>query len=79
MTARPHGDPRATLRAGLPDRYLTSEELAALFSVPVESVREWRKRRTGPPYIRAGKYVRYDPAAVHRWVQHQTAIDNEAA
>ncbi|MFE4800103.1 helix-turn-helix transcriptional regulator [Streptomyces sp. NPDC056708] len=56
-----------TLRAGLPDRYLTPEDIAALFSVPLETVYAWRKKRTGPPGFRIGKYVRYDPVAVRAW------------
>ncbi|MEV8204307.1 helix-turn-helix transcriptional regulator [Streptomyces sp. NPDC079189] len=67
----------ATLRAGLPDRYLTPEDIAALFSVPLETVYAWRKKRTGPPGFRIGKHLRYDPAAVRAWTanlaEHQAA------
>jgi len=65
-------DPRATLRAGLPDRYLTPDDIAELFGVPLETVYAWRKKRTGPPGFRVGKHVRYDPEAVHAWVAQQT-------
>jgi excisionase family DNA binding protein len=64
-------DPRATLRAGLPDRYLTPDDLCALLSVPLETVYAWRKKRTGPPGFRVGKHLRYDPAAVRAWVNEQ--------
>ncbi|MBY8876796.1 helix-turn-helix transcriptional regulator [Actinacidiphila acidipaludis] len=64
-------DPRATLRGGLPDRYLTPEDIANLFSVPLETVYAWRKKRTGPPGFRVGKHVRYDPAAVRAWTDEQ--------
>ncbi|PVE10705.1 helix-turn-helix transcriptional regulator [Streptomyces scopuliridis] len=57
-----------TLRAGLPDRYLTPDDIAAMFGVPLETVYQWRKKRTGPPGFRIGKHVRYDPAAVRVWV-----------
>ncbi|WP_326768124.1 helix-turn-helix domain-containing protein [Streptomyces sp. NBC_01591] len=68
-TRAPATDPRTTLRAGLPDRYLTPEDLAAMFSLPsVETVYAWRKKRIGPPAIRIGKHLRYDPAAVREWV-----------
>jgi predicted DNA-binding transcriptional regulator AlpA len=67
--------PVETLRAGLPDRYLTPEDIAAMFSVPIETVYRWRKQRTGPPGFRAGRHVRYDPAAVRAWVQQQEAHD----
>lgn len=68
-------DPRATLRRGLPDRYLTPEDIAELFDVPLETVYQWRKKRTGPPGFRVGKHVRYDPAAVHTWIAEQMQAD----
>jgi predicted DNA-binding transcriptional regulator AlpA len=69
----PTTDPRTTLRSGLPDRYLTPDDIAELFSVPLETVYAWRKKRTGPPGFRVGKYVRYDPAAVRAWAAKQAA------
>ncbi|MEU7638769.1 helix-turn-helix domain-containing protein [Streptomyces sp. NPDC039016] len=69
----------ATLRGGLPDRYLTPEDLVELFSLESkETVYEWRKKRTGPPGFRVGKHIRYDPAVVHAWAQERMA-DDEAA
>ncbi|MGW6746453.1 helix-turn-helix transcriptional regulator [Streptomyces sp. NPDC055025] len=64
-----------TLRAGLPDRYLTPDDIATMFSVPLETVYQWRKKRTGPPGFRVGKYIRYDPAAVRAWAQERMAED----
>ncbi|URN16123.1 MULTISPECIES: helix-turn-helix domain-containing protein [Streptomyces] len=71
-------DPRTTLRAGLPDRYLTPEDIAEMFSVPIETVYHWRKQRTGPPGFRVGRHVRYDPAAVRTWVTRQSQTDRAA-
>ncbi|MFJ6247759.1 MULTISPECIES: helix-turn-helix domain-containing protein [unclassified Streptomyces] len=67
-----------TLRAGLPDRYLTPEDIAELFDVPLETVYHWRKKRTGPPGFRVGRHVRYDPAAVRTWVTQQSEFDAAA-
>ncbi|WP_411113363.1 helix-turn-helix transcriptional regulator [Streptomyces sp. 029-5] len=67
-----------TLRAGLPDRYLTPDDIATMFGVPLETVYQWRKKRTGPPGFRIGKHVRYDPAAVRAWVNDRMA-ETEAA
>ncbi|MFV5996066.1 helix-turn-helix transcriptional regulator [Streptomyces sp. NPDC056231] len=67
----------ATLRAGLPDRCLTPEDIAALFSVPLETVYAWRKKRTGPPGFRIGKHLRYDPGAVRAWAD--SLIETDAA
>ncbi|MFF3553463.1 helix-turn-helix domain-containing protein [Streptomyces tsukubensis] len=72
-TTHPPADPRTTLRSGLPDRYLTPEDIAVLFRVPLETVYQWRKKRSGPPGFRIGKHLRYDPTAVHDWVTHQSS------
>ncbi|MET8600072.1 helix-turn-helix transcriptional regulator [Streptomyces althioticus] len=72
-------DPRAILRGGLPDRYLTPEDLVTMFSLPsVETVYQWRRKRIGPPGFRVGRYLRYDPAAVRAWVTDQGAFDDAA-
>lgn len=71
-------DPRATLRAGLPDRYLTPEDLVALFALEsVETLYTWRKKRIGPPGFRVGRHVRYDPAAVRAWVDSRSDHDDD--
>ncbi|MFJ2816221.1 helix-turn-helix transcriptional regulator [Streptomyces sp. NPDC087294] len=61
-------DPRATLRGGLPDRYLTPDDIAAMFEVSLETVYQWRRKRTGPPGFRIGKHVRYDPTDVYAYI-----------
>ncbi|TWV50244.1 helix-turn-helix domain-containing protein [Streptomyces misionensis] len=72
-------DPRATLRGGLPDRYLTPEDLVTMFSLPsVETVYAWRRKRIGPPGFRVGKHLRYDPATVRAWVNEQSALEDAA-
>ncbi|MFF4363684.1 helix-turn-helix domain-containing protein [Streptomyces sp. NPDC001604] len=76
---QPNTDPPAALRGGLPDRYLTPEDLVTMFSLPsVETVYQWRRKRIGPPGFRVGKHVRFDPAAVARWVAEQSALDDAA-
>ncbi|MGW2718422.1 helix-turn-helix domain-containing protein [Streptomyces sp. NPDC001492] len=72
-------DPRAALRGGLPDRYLTPDDIAAMFEVPLETVYQWRTKRTGPPGFRIGKHLRYDPADVHAYVTGRKDADRNAA
>jgi len=72
-------DPRATLRSGLPDRYLTPDDIAEIFDVPLETVYQWRKKRTGPPGFRIGKHLRYDPADVRAYVTQRKSGDRVAA
>lgn len=67
-------DPRATLRNGLPDRYLTPADLLELFGLDsAETLYTWRKTGTGPPGFRVGKHLRWDPAVVQAWVARQSA------
>lgn len=75
MTPPKTTDPRTILRAGLPDRYLTPEDLAALLTVPIETVYQWRRKHIGPPGFRVGKHLRFDPTAVRAWVDQQIAHD----
>jgi predicted DNA-binding transcriptional regulator AlpA len=72
-------DHRAILRGGLPDRYLTADDIAEIFEVPKETVYQWRKKRIGPPGFRIGKYIRYDPADVHAYVAERKSADQDAA
>jgi predicted DNA-binding transcriptional regulator AlpA len=62
----------ADSRPDLPDAYLTPADVAHRLRVPLETVYGWRKKRTGPPAFRVGKHLRYDPAALARWVTEQT-------
>ncbi|MFJ7075604.1 helix-turn-helix transcriptional regulator [Streptomyces sp. NPDC098781] len=72
-------DPRALLRGGLPDRYLTPEDLVTMFSLPsVETVYQWRRKRIGPTGFRVGRYLRFNPAAVQAWEAEQTALEDAA-
>jgi predicted DNA-binding transcriptional regulator AlpA len=72
-------DPRSTLRNGLPDRYLTPDDIAEMFEVPLETVYQWRKKRTGPPGFRIGKHLRYDPADIRAYVSERKSADQAAA
>ncbi|MFF7240455.1 helix-turn-helix domain-containing protein [Streptomyces collinus] len=72
-------DPAAILRNGLPDRYLTPDDIAKIFEVPKETVYQWRKKRIGPLGFRIGKYVRYDPADVRAYVAQRKSAGRDAA
>ncbi|MFJ3831442.1 helix-turn-helix transcriptional regulator [Streptomyces sp. NPDC090046] len=68
-------DPRAILRGGLPDRYLNPDDVAEILDVPVETLYQWRKKRTGPPGFRVGKHTRYDPVDLYDWIAEQKRKD----
>ncbi|MFJ9703263.1 helix-turn-helix domain-containing protein [Streptomyces fradiae] len=65
----------AALRT-LPARYLTPLDIAELLRVPVETVYQWRRKRTGPRGFRVGRHLRYDPVDVRAWVE---SLREEAA
>jgi predicted DNA-binding transcriptional regulator AlpA len=46
---------------------LTEEELAARYGVRPETARDWRKKRTGPKWFKAGQKVLYRESAVEAW------------
>jgi excisionase family DNA binding protein len=55
------------------DSFWTVTEVAAYLRVPVETLYAWRKRHYGPPAVRLGRHLRYDPADVRTWVKRQVA------
>lgn len=60
----------ATEPRSLPSRYLTPDDLVAMFDLPsVETVYQWRRKRTGPRGFQVGRHLRYDPADVQAWVE----------
>jgi excisionase family DNA binding protein len=56
----------------LPERYLTPAEVAEILGVPVETIYQWRYKRTGPPGFRVGRHLRFDPRVLQRWVDEQS-------
>ncbi|WP_035850652.1 helix-turn-helix transcriptional regulator [Kitasatospora azatica] len=69
----------ALLSDGLADPrlvVLTCEELADFLKLPsVETVYQWRRKRTGPEGFRAGRHVRYTLASVLAWMDSQARQD----
>jgi len=53
-------------------RILTAQELADMLQVSVETVYQWRRKRTGPPGFRAGRHLRFDLELVRGWVAEQS-------
>lgn len=47
--------------------YLTIDDLAERYRIPVQTVRYWRVRGNGPKAIRIGRFVRYHVDDVLAW------------
>jgi hypothetical protein len=55
------------------ERILTPAELAARYPrTTVKTVADWRYKKTGPPFFRAGKYVYYRLPDVLAWEATRT-------
>jgi excisionase family DNA binding protein len=55
------------------DRWLSRQELANRYGVPVKTPAEWATKGTGPPYARFGRHVRYRLSDVIAWENKQFA------
>lgn len=55
------------------DRLWTVDDVSAFLGVPVATLYQWRHRGDGPPGVRLGKHLRFDPARVREWVVAQAA------
>ena len=49
------------------DRWITRQELADRYGVPVKTPAEWASKGTGPPYAKFGRHVRYRISDVIAW------------
>lgn len=62
-----------------PNDYLLSErDVAAVLAVKPSAVESWRRKGTGPEWIRVGRLVRYRRSAVERYLAENT-VSPEAA
>lgn len=52
-------------------RYYTPAELAAYLQKSVYTLKTWRARQTGPPYLKVGGSVRYPKLEVEAWLMLQ--------
>ena len=64
----PTTDPQPTRDANAGDPILTVDQLAAYLQVSKKTIYTWQHRRTGPPFLRAGKHLRFRTSAVDRWL-----------
>jgi len=60
-------------------KLLTPEELSDMLQVPPRTLETWRYRGGGPPCVRVGRHVRYDPDAVRRWLTEQADTARRSA
>jgi predicted DNA-binding transcriptional regulator AlpA len=57
-----------------PVQLLSVEELAGMLQVPAKTVYQWRYLGEGPPSVRIGRYLRFDPRDVVSWLEDRKAM-----
>lgn len=50
---------------------MSEREVAGILRVTVQCLQKWRLEKKGPEYIKLGKRVRYDPAALERFIDER--------
>lgn len=60
------------------EKHLSVPELAERVGVPIATVHQWNSRRTGPKFMKIGKYVRYRLADVLAWENSRYADGADA-
>jgi len=53
----------------LPDRLWSHEETAAFLGVPEATLHFWNHKGIGPVSFKVGRYRRYDPDDIGRWLR----------
>ncbi len=58
----------ADLQTGLGDEFWTEEHTAKVLGKTPRTLRKWRERRCGPPYIKIGRDIMYRRASMFAWL-----------
>ena len=48
---------------------LTSEQVASLAGLSQETLAQWRSQKSGIPYLKIGRVVRFDPVEVQAYLE----------
>ncbi|HEY5222481.1 MAG TPA: helix-turn-helix domain-containing protein [Microbacteriaceae bacterium] len=51
--------------------FLTQGEVARLLGVPERTLEGWRLTKSGPPWLKLGRHVKYDRDDVLAWAREQ--------
>lgn len=53
---------------------MTQEELATMLDVTVDTLREWRRLKQGPDFVKTGKGVMYREIDVQDWLKRNVVL-----
>jgi hypothetical protein len=68
---RPLNASEAAMTGPLLGDYLSEEKFAAELGVSIRTLRNWRQRRSGPPFVTIGKKIVYGKTSGLAWLQSQ--------
>jgi DNA-binding transcriptional MerR regulator len=54
------------------DHLLTELQAASLLNLSVRTLQAWRARGAGPPFVKAGRAIRYRRRDLLRWLDNNT-------
>lgn len=66
-----------SLRSGM--GLLSQEDLAVLLNVKVQTLRQWRRLRRGPDFVKAQKSIYYRRSDVEKWLSMNVVPTNRTA
>ena len=61
------------------ERWITRQELADRYGLPVKTPAEWATKGTGPRYAKFGRHVRYRMSDVMSWERAQLTEDKRSS
>lgn len=56
------------------DEWLTTDELASELKIAADTIRDWRKKGTGPRAHKLGHAVRYARSDVEAWIEQSNSL-----
>jgi hypothetical protein len=61
------------------DRWISRQDLADRYGLPVKTPAEWASKGTGPRYAKFGRHVRYRMSDVMSWERAQLTEDKRSS
>lgn len=51
------------------EKLWSAKDVSEFLGVPVSTLHQWRYHGIGPDAFRVGRWLRYEPSAVRRWLE----------
>jgi helix-turn-helix protein len=61
------------------DRWISRQDLADRYGLPLKTPAEWASKGTGPRYAKFGRHVRYRMSDVMSWERAQLTEDKRSS